>query len=99
MFCIDEIVEGIANYFGFLSDDLVYRDTKNDVSKARNYAYYVLHYEYGFSLSQISKFFDRTKRNISYQISGVKYLIKNLKEYTQEYNLLIMSINNKPITE
>lgn len=99
MVFIGDIIESIANYFGYYYDDLLSRDKNGDLPLARNYAYYLLHYEYGFSISKIAKTFGRTKRNVFHQIASIKYLINNINEYNQEYYRLVFSINNKPITD
>ena len=98
MVFIGDVIESIANYFGYYDNDLLSRDKNGKLPLARNYAYYLLHYEYGYSISNIAKTFCRTTRNIFHQIATVKYLIDNIKEYKQEYNSLVFSVKNKPIT-
>lgn len=95
---IEDIVEKIASYYGLCPDDIFSRDKHGNVSRARNYAYYILHCECNFSVGQISKAFFRTNRNIFRRISELKYLINNFNEYKKEYEQIIMLLNDKPIT-
>lgn len=96
---MEKIIELIANYFGFEYGDLIEKSNKVKVSNARNYAYYILHYDYGYSANKIAKHFGRTRGTIFAQIADIKYLIKNIKMYRNEYNSIMEYIKNEPTAE
>lgn len=96
---MEKIIELIANYFGFEYGDLIEKSNKVKVSNARNYAYYILHYDYGYSANKIAKHFGRTRGTVFAQIADIKYLIKNIKIYSKEYTSVMNAINNEPTTD
>ena len=62
------------------------RKTNNhNISMQRNYIYYILHYDFKFSINQIGKCFKRSGREINYRISEMKYRIEYFKDYRAKY--------------
>ena len=96
---IEEIVEKIAKFFCVTKEDLLSRNKLSKISNTRNFCYYVLHCDYGYSISKIARFFGRTVRCVNYQIATIKYLTKNIKSYKKDYECLTYSIINALDTE
>lgn len=89
---MDLIIDRICTYFNVDKENVIAKTNKQDVSMVRNYIYYILHYDYRFSIGQISKRFKRCKREINYRVSEMKYRIAYFNIYKEEYNDITKSI-------
>ena len=90
---IKAIVSNIADFFGFTYAHLLSRNISHDVSKARNFAFYVLHFDYGLSSNVIAKAMNRASRHVVRQNATTKYLIENFKVYKDIYQKLKHKLN------
>lgn len=84
-----ESLNRVCSYFNLTLDDLLKPDTSNKVSLARNFAYYILHFDLHLSINQISRILGRGARNIKRRIANIKYSIEHSKEYNKMYNDLL----------
>lgn len=66
------VTEAIASQFGYKFENLLERGNSNHLTTARNFAYYILHYDYGVSLNDLCKMFQRTNREVCYRIARVR---------------------------
>lgn len=66
------IAEAIASQFGYKFENLLERGNSNHLTTARNFAYYILHYDYGVSLNDLCKMFQRSNREVCYRIKKVR---------------------------
>lgn len=87
------IIETICAYFSLEKNNVIEKTNKQTISIARNYIYYILHYEYGYSISQIAKRFNRCKREINYRISEIKYRINYFQSIKKEYQDILQNLN------
>ena len=66
------IAEAIASQFGYRFENLLAKGNGGHLTTARNFAYYILHYDYGVSLNELCKMFQRTNREVCYRIKKVR---------------------------
>ena len=66
------VAEAIASQFGYKFENLLERGNSNHLTTARNFAYYILHYDYGVSLNDLCKMFQRSNREVCYRIKKVR---------------------------
>lgn len=66
------VAEAIASQFGYKFDNLLEKGNSNHLTTARNFAYYILHYDYGVSLNDLCKMFQRSNREVCYRIKKVR---------------------------
>lgn len=92
---MDDIIKKVCDYFNIEPSKIIEKTNKQDISTIRNYTYYVLHYEYQFSIGQIAKRFGRCRREINYRVSELKYRIEYFSFNKIEYQQIINFINKK----
>ena len=66
------VAEAIASQFGYKFDNLLEKGNSNHLTSARNFAYYILHYDYGVSLNDLCAMFQRSNREVCYRIKKVR---------------------------
>lgn len=92
---MDSTIEQVCDYFNISKERVIEKTNKQDISMIRNYIYYILHYEYKFSIGQIARRFGRCRREINYRVSELKYRIEYFPFNKQEYQDIINHINKK----
>ena len=92
---MDWVIDKICAYFNIEKDSVIAKSNKQNISIVRNYVYYILHYEYNFSIGSIAKRFERCRREIHYRVSELKYRIEYFPFNKQEYQEIIDFINKK----
>lgn len=92
---MDLIIDEICAYFKVEKESVIAKSNKQDVSIVRNYIYYILHYDYNFSIGQIAKRFNRCRREIHYRVSEVKYRINYFPFNKEEYQAIVDSLDKK----
>lgn len=92
---ISEKVEGvIIDYFSICDADVLKsRRRDENTNNARFYLWYILHYDFGFSFSNLSKLYCKTARNIVAIVSKTKYRIENISKYKSEYENILIKVN------
>ena len=90
---MDLIIDKICSFFNIKKDSIIAKSNKQDVSTIRNYTYYILHYEYNYSVGQIAKRFSRCRREINYRVSETKYRVEHFAVNKKEYQSIIDAIN------
>lgn len=84
---IDKYVESICSQFGYTKEEFVAPRGNRAMSRVRNMVLYILHQDLGFSLSKISRYFDRQIRTIVIANATMKYRLKNnFSEEVELYN-------------
>lgn len=83
---IDDTIEKIANFFGFTKEAVLGKDNSHKISQARNFIYYILHFDCGCSSATIAKKMCRSARHIQHQNSITKYHVENFKPFQATYN-------------
>lgn len=89
---MDKVIENICVYYHINKDKVIEKTNKQEISIIRNYIYYILHYDYNFSIGQIAKKFNRCRREINYRVSEVKYRIEYFTKNKNEYNEILKEI-------
>lgn len=92
---MDLIIDKVCAYFNVDKEKVIAKSNKQDISIVRNYIYYILHYEYNFSIGNIAKRFGRCRREINYRVSEIKYRIEYFPNNKQEYQGIIDDLNKK----
>lgn len=92
---MENIVNKICAVYDMPVANILLKSTKREYSNIRNYVYYILHYDYAYSISQIAKFFNRCKREINYRISETKYRISCVSSYKEEYDFILSQLNKE----
>lgn len=82
---MENIIKQVANFFGFTAEQLKEKNASANVSKARNFLYYILHFDCNYSSAKISKTLNRTQRQVVRQNAITKYRIENFKDYNDLY--------------
>lgn len=85
------VAEAIASQFGYKFENLLERGNSNHLTTARNFAYYILHYDYGVSLNELCKMFQRSNREVCYRIKKVR----DKHETDQAFRLRCETIKKK----
>lgn len=83
---IDDTIEKIANFFGFTKEAVLGKDNSHKISQARNFIYYILHFDCGCSSATIAKKMRRSTRQVQHQNSITKYHVENFKPFQTTYN-------------
>lgn len=87
---IMDLVEPIVcKYFNVNEKDVVSRNHKRDASLARGFIWYILHYNYGFSIKKLANGYYRNIRSITSLIAKTKHAIKKQVSYKQMYDTII----------
>lgn len=92
---MENIIDAICTYFNIDKESVIAKSNNHKISNIRNYIYYVLHYEYKFSIGQIAKRFGRCRREINYRVSEIKYRVEYFPFNKQEYQELMQYIRKK----
>ena len=87
-----EKIEQICTFFDLTSAELKSRNRLRAVSSARNFAYYVLHCELGYSAGEIAKWFGRTRREVFRRIADVRTQLKFVKSMRETYDKLVFCV-------
>ena len=88
--CIEDIV---ASYFDVAIEDMKKGNRKSNVTLARGYAMYILHRDFGLSISKIAKEFGRTTRAVFWHISKISSFMEFSHIYKKIYGCLRSSEN------
>lgn len=84
---IDVFVKRICSKFGYTKEDFIAPRGNREMSRIRNMVFYILHKDLQFSLSNISKYFNRQIRTIVIANATIKYrLLNNFSEEIELYN-------------
>lgn len=86
---MDLIETTVCKYFSVEEKDVVSRNHKRDASLARGFIWYILHYNYNFSIKKLANGYYRNIRSITSLISKTKHAIKKQVSYKQMYNFII----------
>lgn len=82
---MESIIKSLCEYLNVQYEDVMRKTNNHSISMQRNYIYYILHYDFKFSINQIGKCFKRSGREINYRISEMKYRIEYFKDYRAKY--------------
>ena len=82
---MESIIKSLCEYLNVQYEDVMRKTNNHNISMQRNYIYYILHYDFKFSINQIGKCFKRSGREINYRISEMKYRIEYFKDYRAKY--------------
>lgn len=85
---IDFLEKVVCEYFNVKEKDVVSRNHKRDASLARGFIWYILHYDYNFSINKLANGYYRNIRSITSLIAKTKHAIKNQVSYKQMYNAI-----------
>lgn len=89
---IDEIEEIIAKYFGISPQDIINKLQKENVSNARYFLWYILHFKLEMSSNKIGKIYLYTPRLVKYGYAKIKNGIRFHKFYNNIYEDLMEKI-------
>lgn len=89
---IDEIAEEVCKYFNVSEQQIISRDCTENVSNARYFLWYILHYEMRLSAKKLSNIYFREPRNVFRGISKIKQGIKNQPYYKAIYEDLYRKV-------
>lgn len=89
---MDKVIQTICLHFNIDKEIIINKTNKQDISIVRNYVYYILHYDFKYSIGQIAKKFNRCKREISYRVSETKYRVEYFTQNKKEYKEVIEAL-------
>ncbi len=92
---MQEIIEKICAVYSMPAENILLKSTKREYTNIRNYVYYILHYDYAYSVGQIAKHFKRCKREVNYRLSEAKYRISCVSSYKEEYDYILTKLNRE----
>lgn len=84
---IEKIEREVCKYFCVSINSIANNDRTSQVSMARGYIFYILHKDYGLSISKISETYYRTSRAVFWHINKVKFLLKQ-RMYKEIYQTI-----------
>lgn len=84
-----EIEKKICKYFDVTPDLLVGKNCFGQASLARNYLWYILHYDFKMSISTIANEYERTQRRVKRVVSKTKYLVTTQRMYKEHYDKIV----------
>ena len=82
---IELVVGVVCDFFNVEVDSIYKRDRTSKATTARGYAIYILHNDYGVSISRLSFEFKRIPRAIFWHCSKVKNFINCYPDYKEKY--------------
>lgn len=90
---IERVEKNVCSFFGVNRQSIVNQDRTSQVSMARGYIFYILHKDYGLSISKIANTYFRTPRAVFWHINKIKFLLKQ-RMYKEIYTN-VLSIQRK----
>jgi hypothetical protein len=88
---VDDLERCVCDVLNVEQVQIKNKNYKSDATLARGYVFYILHKNYGFSVSLISKLYKRCKRNIYWHNDKIEHFLKQ-KHYKEIYNNIIDSL-------
>lgn len=85
----DKIINTTCSYFFVQVADVYQRNTPQQVKRARNFAMYILHTEFNFSIRKLSILYKMGTRNTARKIAKVKFLSVHDKLYRENLSDLM----------
>lgn len=82
---IENIEREVCKYFCVSINSIANNDRTSQVSMARGYIFYILHKDYGLSISKIANTYFRTPRAVFWHINKIKYFLKQ-RMYKEIYH-------------
>lgn len=82
---VNKVEEKICKYFGVDSERLLEKNKYRQECLARCYLWYILHYEYNWSINDIAKCYERNARTVKRRIARTKYVVTTQKLYKEHY--------------
>lgn len=82
---IERVEKDVCNFFGVHKQAIASKERTSQVSMARGYVFYILHKDYGISISKIANTYFRTSRAVFWHIGKIKYFLKQ-RMYKEIYN-------------
>ncbi len=89
----------VSEFFSIEVSDIRSRDRKRNTSNARAFLWLILHQDMKMSATEIAKRYDRTRRNVFMQISGIKFLTEGPFQENAIYDTLLHNLLNKQMKE
>lgn len=86
---IEKLVKFTCNYYEITESQLYGKCRELRFSEARNMLWYVLHYDFGISLTSIAKEFFRTKRRVCQSLSATSLRIRTSNGMRKIYDTYI----------
>lgn len=91
---VEDMCSFASRYFSIKITDLYSKTRKGNCITAKHLIWFILHYEYGFKTSELSREFFRSRRDVFLGISKIKSGIKNQKYYKDLYEKFITEYKN-----
>lgn len=88
---IDYVEKQVCDYLCVPTQAIVNRDMTAQVSLARGYIFYILHTKYKLSISKLTIIYLRKKRVVFWNISKIKYLLKQ-RIYKEMYDNILSTL-------
>lgn len=82
---IERIEKDVCSFFSVNLQSIINQDRTSQVSMARGYIFYILHKDYGLSISKIANTYFRTPRAVFWHINKIKYFLKQ-RMYKEIYH-------------
>lgn len=92
---MQDIIEKICAVYNMPVENILLKSTKREYTNVRNYVYYILHYDYAYSVGKIAKHFNRCRREVNYRLSEAKYRISHISSYKEEYDYILLQLNRE----
>jgi chromosomal replication initiation ATPase DnaA len=89
---IDEIAEEVCKYFNVSEQQIISRDCTENVSNARYFLWYILHYEMKLSGKTLAKMYFRTHRGVFKGVAKIRSGLKTQPFYQIIYDNLYKKV-------
>jgi chromosomal replication initiation ATPase DnaA len=88
---VDDLERCVCSIMSVESEQVKSKNLKTNVTLARGFIFYILHKRYGFSISLISKLYNRSIRNVFWHNDKIEHFLKQ-NSYKEIYNNIIISL-------
>lgn len=86
---IDSIEKTASLVYKIGQDELRKGTSKHIYADARSMVWYILHYDYSYSINELAREYKKTPRNIKYMVSKMKFQIKKDPKARADYELIL----------
>ncbi len=91
---VDDLERCVCNVLNVDQEQIKNKNLKTNVTLARGFIFYILHKDYGFSISLISKLYKRSIRNVFWHNDKISHFLKQ-SIYKEIHNRIKVGINKK----
>lgn len=90
---VEYLFSTVFIHYGADCEYIYAKSKRRDVSTAKHMSWYLLHYNYDYSINLISKISGVSPRGVRKGVANMSFFIKNLKTFTNDYDNIVKKID------